>query len=172
MARPIRSCLSLRGQSRTPRPPIRLGCLGASESQAEAPFYLVVCQQLRLSLAAFGVFLLWLGFHCSPFSVEFNVAGPVDETCPIFPAWSGPLSLELRTTPATIRTIADTGAILEVGQERPMRKIGLGYQVLPQIPVVFGSHGTRASGRRPLFYATRTFPAGFALPRVRSMVIK
>jgi len=62
---------------------------------------------------------------CSPLHVDFNEAQPDRRNLLDLPSGVGPLSLfrtTFRTTPATIYTIADTRAMLKVGQQRSNRK--------------------------------------------------
>jgi hypothetical protein len=61
-------------------------------------------------------FLLWLGFHAHLPGLNSTWPGPVGETYSFSPAGSG-LS-PFQDNAATIYTIANTGAMLSVGQKR------------------------------------------------------
>ena len=63
-----------------------------------------------------------LGFPVNLPQVEFNMARPGRRNLINLPIGVGPFSIS-RTTPATIYTIASTGAMLIFGQERSKEKM-------------------------------------------------
>jgi hypothetical protein len=61
-------------------------------------------------------FLRWLGFHANLSTLNSTWPGPVGETYSVSPAASG--RSPFQDNAATIYTIANTGAMLQVGQKR------------------------------------------------------
>jgi len=66
-------------------------------------------------VSSFLGFLLWLGFHANLPRLNSTWPGPVGETYSVSPAGSG--RYPFQDNAATIYTIANTGAMLTVGQE-------------------------------------------------------
>jgi hypothetical protein len=79
---------------------------------------------IRSRFSDFLVFLLCLGFHANLPHGEFNRARPGWRNSSNLPIGVGSFSF-FRTTPATILTIAHTGATLRFGQERSKVKTAL-----------------------------------------------
>jgi hypothetical protein len=85
-----------------------------------------------LASVFFG-FRLRLRFHAHLFPLNSTWPGPVDKTDSVSPAGSGRYLFQ--DMPTTIRTIANTGVMLKVGQERSHEKKRpwLPSHVAPQI---------------------------------------
>jgi hypothetical protein len=64
-------------------------------------------------------FLLWLGFHANLPTLNSTWPGPVGETYSVSPAGSG--RSPFQDNAATIYTIANTGAMLSIGQNAPKK---------------------------------------------------
>jgi len=78
---------------------------------------------LRWLVGCFLGFLLWLGFHANLPGLKSTWPGPVGETSQS--PQRGRAVLLFRTTPATIYTIANTGAMLSFGQKRSKEIVAL-----------------------------------------------
>jgi hypothetical protein len=68
-------------------------------------------------------FLLWLGCHANVSLVKSTWLGPVGENYTVSPA--GSRRSPFPDKPATIFTIANTGAMLSIGQERSRENAAL-----------------------------------------------
>jgi hypothetical protein len=78
---------------------------------------------LRWMVGGSFVFLLWLGFHANLPVLNSTWLGPVGENYTISPAGSG--RSPFQDKPAAIYTIARTGAMLSIGQERSRENAAL-----------------------------------------------
>jgi hypothetical protein len=78
---------------------------------------------LRWVVGCFLGFLLWLGFHANLSTLNSTWPGPVGETYSVSPAGSG--RSPFQDNAATIYTIANTGAMLRVGQKRSKEIVAL-----------------------------------------------
>src|SRR5260370_35383387 len=74
-------------------------------------------------VSCFLGFLRWSGFHANLSTLNSTWPGPVGETSQS--PHRGRAAILFRTTPATIHTIAKTGAMLKFGQERSREKTAL-----------------------------------------------
>jgi hypothetical protein len=78
---------------------------------------------LRWMVGYFLGFLLCLGFHANLPTLNSTWPGPVGETYSVSPAGSG--RSPFQDNAATIYTIANTGAMLSVGQKRSKEFVAL-----------------------------------------------
>src|ERR1700758_1669299 len=78
---------------------------------------------LRWVVGCFLGFLLWFEFHANLPALNSTWPGPVGETYSVSPAGSG--RYPFQDNAATIYTIANTGAMLRVGQKRSKEIVAL-----------------------------------------------